>query len=301
MEIIKRYGNAALALIGLAALFLPVSIGGSAVQILQRWRVQSMPLALVLCAVLIAVTVMVILSCYMECQRAMGISKVIAAVSLVVMLGLTWLDNGGFSMPGDGGLIFVLAMLLIVVNSTIGEIKEAKKAAAVYEAARRVEVYEAAGKEQASGQPSSENSTTVPEADGSRKEAQEEKGKGEAGKEEAGRKETARPEPELSPGCLQVFCGLFAGAEIEMKHMETIVIGRDAAQCNLIIEDDAVSRKHCTVTYNAVNGNYLLMDISGNGTYLADGQRIPKNFAMELKAGTGFYAGEEKNRFRLGR
>ena len=88
MEIVKRYGNAVLALIGLAALFLPVSISGSAVQILQRWKVQSMPLALILCAVLTAVTIMVIISCYMEYRRAIEISKVTAAVSLIVMFGL---------------------------------------------------------------------------------------------------------------------------------------------------------------------------------------------------------------------
>lgn len=264
MEIVKRYGNAVLALIGLAALFLPVSISGSAVQILQRWKVQSMPLALILCAVLTAVTIMVIISCYMEYRRAIEISKVTAAVSLIVMFGLVWLDNGGFSMPEAGGLFFALAMLLIIVNSMIGKRKEE----------------------------SFENSAAAYEAEGSRKEMQE----------QARREEAVKPSlvQELRPGSLQIFCGLFAGAEIEMKHMQTIIIGRDASQCNLIIEDDAVSQKHCTVTYNAVNDMYLLMDISGNGTYLADGQRIPRNFAVELQTGTEFYVGEEKNRFQLG-
>lgn len=105
----------------------------------------------------------------------------------------------------------------------------------------------------------------------------------------------------FAQGQMSVFCGALNGACLPMPHMESLVIGRDAELCSLVIEGASVSRKHCVVTYNAVKDTYLLMDVSSNGTYLESGQRIPRNFAMEIRSGLSFYLGTPDNRFRVGK
>ena len=108
-------------------------------------------------------------------------------------------------------------------------------------------------------------------------------------------------EPQVfTRGCILIQCAPFGGGSIFLEHMKPVTIGVDPSCCNLVVQGEGISRCHCTVTYNGVSGTYLLLDPFTNGTYLDGGQRVPRSFAMELRAGIGFYLARQENGFSLG-
>lgn len=94
--------------------------------------------------------------------------------------------------------------------------------------------------------------------------------------------------------------GMFAGAKIVVEPGDEIRIGRAADSCHLVIEGNAISRKHCTIEYDKTSGNYYVTDYSENGTFLSTGARLPKEKKMLLSPGTMLRIGNEENTFRLG-
>lgn len=93
-------------------------------------------------------------------------------------------------------------------------------------------------------------------------------------------------------GCrLIIVAGPDLGLEWSFKQPE-IVIGRDE-DCQLVISDIAVSRKHSKITLE--RGRFLLTDLgSGNGTWL-NGDRV--NGSVELSPGDEIVIGERTLRF----
>ena len=110
----------------------------------------------------------------------------------------------------------------------------------------------------------------------------------------------ASAEAERKNGTVAILEGIYKGEVIPLEDMQALVVGRDAAQCNLV-EGEKVSRKHCSITYCARTGGYLLCDYSFNGTYYLNGQRLPKHMNMELPEGTEIYLGDKRNILRMGR
>lgn len=95
--------------------------------------------------------------------------------------------------------------------------------------------------------------------------------------------------------------GEYAGQEIPIGHMETIVIGRNPNECNIVLTGNKVSRKHCSIMYNSDSNRYSITDYSSNGTYqVADRKRFANYGTEEVPAGTEIYLGDESNSFRLG-
>ena len=81
-----------------------------------------------------------------------------------------------------------------------------------------------------------------------------------------------------------------------------ILLGRAKAECAVIFPEGTpgISRRHCSLSWDAVSGNFILIDMqSAYGTYLQNGQRLNPGVAYYLKAGEGFYLGENKNMFRV--
>ena len=79
---------------------------------------------------------------------------------------------------------------------------------------------------------------------------------------------------------------------------EKVLIGRDPAVCNVIFPADvtAVSRSHCTVTFNRQTGRVLLEDVnSANGTYFPSGTRVIPGRLYSLRNGDRFYLGLQDN------
>jgi len=81
-----------------------------------------------------------------------------------------------------------------------------------------------------------------------------------------------------------------------------LVIGRDNLSCQVVLPatQSSVSRVHCYVTYNRMSGMYILSDRnSSQGTYLADGRKIPYSQPVALSSGECFYLATPQNTFKV--
>ncbi len=78
----------------------------------------------------------------------------------------------------------------------------------------------------------------------------------------------------------------------------SLVIGRDPACAELIINDSNVSRMHCTITYEPKDSTYIVTDHSTNGTFIGR-ERIEKGKSRIVPKGTFIIIGQSGNNFRL--
>lgn len=115
-----------------------------------------------------------------------------------------------------------------------------------------------------------------------------------------------QPDPGVSSaktvkGSITGLTGMYAGQTIPLANREELIIGRDNANCNLIVDQNAekVSRKHCGIAYIADSGNYQVVDYSSNGTSVDGGNRLVANMPTILQPGTVIALGSRENRFRL--
>lgn len=89
-----------------------------------------------------------------------------------------------------------------------------------------------------------------------------------------------------TPGTLSCIAGEIVGASITIEDGDTIIIGRDKSISNVILEDSKISRKHCSITYDARMGEYYITDYSSNGTSLGDGTKLVKGVSTSIQKGT---------------
>lgn len=94
--------------------------------------------------------------------------------------------------------------------------------------------------------------------------------------------------------------GQYAGMRIAIKPNEKMIIGRDPAACNLVVDSKNrdISRIHCTIKYEQYENCYRVVDMSSNGTF-ANGTPLPKNGSVKLESGTLLSLGTGENSFRL--
>lgn len=103
----------------------------------------------------------------------------------------------------------------------------------------------------------------------------------------------------VSNGWMLGLRGEYATAEIDISDGEQIMIGRSPKDANLVISANRVSRRHCTVRYDAISNEYIVIDKSSNGTYLADGTRIAKDVETRLPQGSKIFIADVNNSFVL--
>lgn len=117
----------------------------------------------------------------------------------------------------------------------------------------------------------------------------------------------AAPRPAASPagqaggGSVTGLSGMYAGQTLPLAANDEMVIGRDNAFCNLIVDQNAdkVSRKHCGIVFDASRGVYMVTDYSTNGTFLDGGNRLVANMPTTLQKGSVIALGNRENRFKL--
>lgn len=100
---------------------------------------------------------------------------------------------------------------------------------------------------------------------------------------------------------LKGISGQYAGSAFTLDAYGN-TLGRDPAAANLVFSGDAasVSKRHCTVRWDAGRGLFLLEDHgSTNGTFLASGERLAPNQPRELRPGDRFYIGDLRNQFEV--
>lgn len=95
--------------------------------------------------------------------------------------------------------------------------------------------------------------------------------------------------------------GSCAGYEIPITAGEMVVIGKDPAQCSVIIDRSykKVSRVHCMVEYDAAQDLYIVTDRSTNGTNVVGGMRLQPGSASYLQRGAVLNLAGTDSIFRL--
>ena len=97
--------------------------------------------------------------------------------------------------------------------------------------------------------------------------------------------------------CIRGSC---EGLEVKIPLGETVVIGRDSSVSNVIVDSGKISRKHCAISYDAVQKKYSVIDYSSNGTFTESGEKLVKNFPNLLPSGSVIYLYNKDNVFQLG-
>lgn len=113
-------------------------------------------------------------------------------------------------------------------------------------------------------------------------------------KDEAVEKKKTVPKP---GGLVECINGDYKGAKFSFD--AELVIGRDGACANIVINNPKVSRKHCVIRYSPENGGYLVTDESANGVFYKNGQAFPKNTPVACARGTVLVIGRSGNEFIL--
>lgn len=98
---------------------------------------------------------------------------------------------------------------------------------------------------------------------------------------------------------LQCLSGEFSGMSFPIVEDEQILIGRDPAQANIILNNPHISRKHCIIRYFEPNNVFYVTDQSSYGTFFKDGEKLPKGRCIEVKPGTVLYLGDKEEAFLL--
>lgn len=71
--------------------------------------------------------------------------------------------------------------------------------------------------------------------------------------------------------------GEYKDASIELADGQTITLGRDGKVANLVFSDSSISKKHCTISWNQMEGCFIVHDYSSNGTYYLNGTRLERD------------------------
>lgn len=122
-----------------------------------------------------------------------------------------------------------------------------------------------------------------------------------AGNQGAAASHHAAPVAGAGGGSISGLSGMYAGQTLPLAAGDEMVIGRDNALCNLIVDQNAekLSRKHCGIVYNPANASYQVTDYSTNGTFVDGRNRLVANMPTTLAPGTVIALGNRENRFKL--
>jgi len=100
---------------------------------------------------------------------------------------------------------------------------------------------------------------------------------------------------------LRGLAGEYAGVSFPLE-TGVSTLGRDPHAANLVFSADAasVSKRHCSVRWDAARNVFLLEDHgSTNGTFLTSGERLTPNLMRELHPGDRFFVGDTRNQFEV--
>jgi len=110
------------------------------------------------------------------------------------------------------------------------------------------------------------------------------------------------PVPYVAPKpVLKAIAGQYMGGAFPLEAGAS-TLGRDPQAANLVFgaESDSISKRHCTVGWDAGRQIFVVEDLgSTNGTYLGTGERLAAHVPRELRPGERFYIGDLRNQFEV--
>ncbi|HWP97262.1 MAG TPA: trypsin-like peptidase domain-containing protein [Syntrophomonadaceae bacterium] len=94
--------------------------------------------------------------------------------------------------------------------------------------------------------------------------------------------------------------GQFAGQEVDFS-TGSVSIGRDPRLCQVVFPqtETDISRKHCTIRFDAGSKTFTLEDSSSNGTFLSSNEKLETGRPYTLKSGDRFYVSDPKQVFTV--
>lgn len=127
-------------------------------------------------------------------------------------------------------------------------------------------------------------------------------GQGGTSRAPAGRPAQAPRRPDQS-AAVEGVAGKYAGAYFDISDGAEVIFGRSSADANIVFDqfETDISRKHCSVRYDAMSDQFVVTDFSTNGTYAENGSRFDSQQPVSVARGSIIYLGKnKKNSFRLG-
>ena len=103
----------------------------------------------------------------------------------------------------------------------------------------------------------------------------------------------------MAHGAIVCTKGSMQGAEINILDGEMVTIGRDGAASNLVLADRDISRRHCTVQFNASENCYYVTDYSSLGTRMNGTLQLDREVPKRCSRGTRIILGQGSNEFIL--
>ena len=103
----------------------------------------------------------------------------------------------------------------------------------------------------------------------------------------------------MAHGALVCTKGSMQGAEINILDGEMVTIGRDGNASNLVLPDRDISRRHCTVQFNAAENCYYVTDYSSLGTRMNGTVQLDREVPTKCSRGTRIILGQGSNEFIL--
>ena len=113
------------------------------------------------------------------------------------------------------------------------------------------------------------------------------------------------PEPEEIPaaapkmGVVFAVAGVVSGQGFRLPETNILVIGKDPKRSFWVIDDELISGEHCSIRYQSVTDQYLVTDLSRNGTFV-ENARLEKGVPTVFSAGTILSLADGTNQIRLG-
>lgn len=100
-------------------------------------------------------------------------------------------------------------------------------------------------------------------------------------------------------GGLHCIAGTYMGADIDLPSGMELVIGRNSQMSQLILPEQDISRRHCSIRYENADGYYYVTDYSAFGVVINDSQKMAKGVTTKCSAGTKLTLGSGSNIFIL--
>lgn len=101
-------------------------------------------------------------------------------------------------------------------------------------------------------------------------------------------------------GVLCCESGTYKGTTVHFCPEQNILIGRDAKLADIVVNLPKVSRLHCVIVFHEQDNTYEIVDVSKNGTYIDNRQRLVPDTPYVVKAGTKLFFGDFDNVYYLG-
>ncbi len=101
-------------------------------------------------------------------------------------------------------------------------------------------------------------------------------------------------------GALICVKGAYVGKIVRIVPEQTIMIGRDHKQADMVVNLPLVSRQHCTIVYHQSSNDYEISDQSSNGTFVDGNYRLTRGDVYRLKPGSTLSFGDRSLVYRLG-